>query len=163
MAKAKPGELEQIKALVSAATGIDPARGDQVQVIVRPFEPVADEPPPFWEAPWFAMVVRTVAALIALLLVLLLGVRPLVRALKREPKVVAIPAASEADAAEAEAETDAAEATSTRPVEEQEEEDEAARLGRKVGMAHRIVEEQPEEAVMALRQMLGTQPNEVAR
>lgn len=164
MAKAKPGELEQIKALVAAATGIDPARGDQVQVIVRPFEPVADEPPPFWEAPWFAMVVRTVAALIALLLVLLLGVRPLVRALKREPKVVAIPAASEAEAAEAGAGADAAEARPARPTEEEEqEEDEATRLGRKVGMAHRIVEEQPEEAVMALRQMLGTQPNEVAR
>lgn len=159
MAKAKPGEIDQIKALVSAATGIDPARGDQVQVIVRPFEPVSDEPPPFWEAPWFAMVVRTVAALIAVLLVLLLGVRPLVRALKREPKevIVAAPTA-EGEQTNDEAGSETKAKKKARDGEEEESEDEAALLGRKVGMAHRMVEERPEEALLALRQMLGTQP-----
>lgn len=145
MKKAKPGDLEQIKALVSAATGADPARGDQVQVLVRPFEPVAEEAPPFWEAPWFAMVVRYAMALIAVLLVLLMGVRPLVRALKREPR-------GEADVPGGEAlPPPAAPAT------------DAAMLGKQVGLAQRIVEEKPEDALLALRQMLGAQPAEAAR
>lgn len=149
MAKAKPGDIDQIKALVAAATGIDPARGDQVQVIVRPFEPVSTEPPPFWEAPWFAMVARAVAALLALVLVLLLGVRPLVKALKREPGEVVVVAADEAGASDQAAKPAAAPDSG---------EDDAALLGRKVGLAHRMVEEQPEEALLALRRMLGTQP-----
>jgi flagellar M-ring protein FliF len=40
MAKVKQADIDQIKALVSAAVGADPARGDQVAVVVRSFEPV---------------------------------------------------------------------------------------------------------------------------
>mgnify|MGYP000125434254 CR=1 FL=1 len=144
MKKAKPGDIEQIKALVSAAMGADPARGDQVQVMVRPFEPLAEEAPAFWEAPWFAMVLRYAAALLAVLLVLLIGVRPLIRALRREPRDQADTAGEALPATPAPA-TD------------------AALLGRQVGLAQRIVEEKPEDALLALRQMLGTQPGEAAR
>ncbi len=144
MKKAKPGDLDQVKALVSAATGADPQRGDQVQVLVRPFEPVSEEAPPFWEAPWFAMVVRSVVALLAVLLVLLMGVRPLVRALKREP------AAREDD--DTEGASPPASAHAATP--------DAALLGRQVNLAQRIVEEKPDDALLALRQMLGTQPAE---
>lgn len=146
MKKAKPGDLEQIKALVSAATGIDPARGDQVQVIARPFEPVSEEVPPFWEAPWFAMVVRSLAALLAVLLVLLLGVRPLVRALKREPGQSGGEPLSADPAAPA-----------LQPPAD------AERLGRQVSLAQRIVEEKPDDALLALRQMLGNAPGEPSR
>lgn len=138
MKKAKPADLDQIKALVSAAVGLDPARGDQVQVITRAFEPVEDVSLPFYEAPWFAMVVRSLVALIAVLLVLLMGVRPLVRALKRgggqggdgegEGAAARSPAAQSAD---------------------------PAVLGRQVGLAQRIVEEKPEDALVALRALLG--------
>src|SRR6218665_3125743 len=85
MKDAKAAGTDQIKQLVSAAVGADPARGDQVAVIARNFEPVAAEAPPFYEAPWFATVLRNAVALIAVLLVLLLGVRPLIKALKRDP------------------------------------------------------------------------------
>lgn len=143
--KAKPGDIDQIKALVSAATGIDPARGDQVQVMARPFEPVTEEVPPFWEAPWFAMVVRSVAALLAVLLVLLLGVRPLVRALKRDPEQ-----GGGAD------EPGPATTAPQSPAD-------AALLGRQVSLAQRIVEEKPDDALLALRQMLSNAPAEPAR
>lgn len=143
MKKAKPGDIEQIKALVSAAMGADPARGDQVQVMTRPFEPTSEEPLPFWEAPWFAMVVRSIVALIAVLLVLLLGVRPLIRAFKREkPDGAGGPAQLPAPS------------TPTN---------DAELLGRQVGLAQRMVEEKPEDALLALRQMLGTQPAGAAR
>ena len=138
MKKAKPTDLDQIKALVSAAVGLDPARGDQVQVMTRAFEPIDDTSLPFYEAPWFAMVVRSSVALIAVLLVLLMGVRPLVRALKRggggggagdgEGGRAAAPAKTAAD---------------------------PALLGRQVGLAQRIVEEKPDDALVALRSLLG--------
>ncbi len=84
LAKAKPQEIDQIKQLVSAAVGADPARGDQVAVAVRPFSPADVSPPKFYETPWFAMAVRNGVALLAVLLTLLLGVRPLIRALRRD-------------------------------------------------------------------------------
>lgn len=141
MKKSKPADIDQIKALVSAAVGADPQRGDQVAVMVRPFEPVEATAMPFYEAPWFAMVVRSVVALIAVLLVLLMGVRPLIKALKREPAehdpgadgTAAPPAANPAGGTV-----------------------DAALLGRQVGLAQRIVEEKPDDALVALRQMLGT-------
>ena len=136
MKKAKPADLEQIKALVSAAVGLDPARGDQVQVMTRAFEPVEDTSLPFYEQPWFAMVVRSTVALIAVLLVLLMGVRPLVRALKRGGGVSG-DGEGGAAAAPAKAATD------------------PALLGRQVGLAQRIVEEKPDDALVALRALLG--------
>jgi flagellar M-ring protein FliF len=138
MKKSKPADLEAIKALVTAATGIDPQRGDQIQVMIRPFEPVSEEAAPFYEAPWFAMVVRSMVALIGVVLVLLLGVRPLARALKREP---------------------GEKTASTRPTAAlPQTAADSALLSRQVGLAQRIVEEKPEDALDALRKMLGA-PN----
>ena len=146
MKKAKPGDLDQIKALVSAATGADTTRGDQVQVMVRPFEPVSEDAPPFWEASWFAMVVRSLVALLAVLLVLLLGVRPLVRALKRQP-------------GEAGGNDDGKPTRSPTPPNGPD----AALLGRQVNLAQRIVEEKPDDALVALRAMLGQPQSETVR
>lgn len=146
MKKAMPGDLDQIKALVSAATGADTARGDQVQVLVRPFEPVSEEAPPFWEAPWFAMVVRSVVALLAVLLVVLMGVRPLVRALKRP--------AGEAGGSD-NGKPAPAPTLPNGP--------DAALLGRQVNLAQRIVEEKPDDALAALRAMLGQPKPESVR
>jgi flagellar M-ring protein FliF len=89
VAKAKPAEIDQIKQLISAAVGANPARGDQVAVVVRKFQPDMMVLPEFWETPWFATIVRNVVALMAVLLTLLLGVRPLIKALKREPDAAA--------------------------------------------------------------------------
>ena len=138
MKKAKPADLEQIKALVSAAMGVDPARGDQIQVMVRAFEPVEDVSLAFYEAPWFAMVVRSVVALIAVLLVLLMGVRPLIRALRRST-----------DGPSAADEPGVLAARKPPPALD------AALLGRQVGLAQRIVEEKPDDALVALRALLG--------
>ena len=135
MKKAKAADLDQIKALVGAAMGVDPARGDQIQVMVRAFEPVDEISLPFYEAPWFAMVVRSTVALIAVLLVLLLGVRPLVRALKR----------GGGDGKDADAPVARVQPAANDP----------ALLGRQVGLAQRIVEEKPDDALVALRALLG--------
>ena len=159
MKGAKPADIEQVKQLVAAAVGANPQRGDQVTVMARPFEPVSEEGVPFYEAPWFAMVVRSVVALLAVLLVLLLGVRPLVRALKRDPAAPAATDAQAEDAPDGEPGDDAADPAdpaAPRPVD-------ATLLGRQVGLAQRIVDEKPDDALRALRKMLANSEPENAR
>ena len=114
--------------------------------MVRPFEPVSEDAPPFWEASWFAMVVRSLVALLAVLLVLLLGVRPLVRALKRQP-------------GEAGGNDGGKPTRSPTPPNGPD----AALLGRQVNLAQRIVEEKPDDALVALRAMLGQPQSETVR
>lgn len=145
MAKAKGSDIEQLKQLVGAATGIDPARGDQVSVMVRPFEPVPDNGLPFYETGWFAMLVRSAVALIAVVLVLVLAVRPLLAALRRQP--------AKADADELLVDENGERIV--RPVDPAAGAVDAALLGRQVSLAQRIVDEKPEDALLALRQMLG--------
>ncbi len=154
MAKAKPGEIDQIKQLVSAAVGADPARGDQIAVVVRNFQTVTIEQPKFWETPWFAMVVRNAVALLAVLLTLLLGVRPLTRALKRDPaasaQVRALPGPSDNETPAGDGSrqgTAAAQIQQSGVVDPQ-------HLGKQVGLAQQLVREQPDTAIAALRQML---------
>jgi flagellar M-ring protein FliF len=150
----KATDIDQMKQLVSAAVGANTQRGDQVTVVTRKFEPVVVEPAAFYEAPWFATVVRSVVALLAVLLVLLLGVRPLIKALRREPAPPVEepafglpPLIPPAEAAEG---TDGAPAQ-PRPID-------PALLSQHVGLAQRIVAEKPDSAVVALRQMLNAEP-----
>lgn len=148
MAKAKPQDIEQIKALVSAAVGADTQRGDQVAVMVRAFDASQVEAPPFYEQGWFLTLVRYGAALIGVILVLLLGVRPLVRALKREPAPAQTPLPADATIDEqAEAATQKLKDPVTGAID-------AALLGQQVSMAQTIVAQRPDQAVEALRDML---------
>lgn len=148
----KPADMEQLKQLISAAVGANPQRGDQVAVIARSFEPVQAMDMPFYETPWFAMLVRNGAALLGLLLALFFGVRPLVKALKRPAQESQ---AGEGDFGDAdhsllpqgEGNRLAAPA-------------DAALLTEKVGLAQRLVAEKPDSALAALRQMLNQQEPE---
>jgi flagellar M-ring protein FliF len=152
MAKAKPGEIDQIKQLVSAAVGADPTRGDQIAVVVRNFQPVTIDQPKFWETPWFAMAVRNGVALLAVLLTLLLGVRPLIKALKRDPAAAKPPPDSaDDDAAEDE---DAPRPEMVPAQDPQTGAVDPELLGKQVGLAQQLVREKPDTAVAALRQML---------
>ncbi len=176
MAKAKPADIEAIKQLVSAAVGADPARGDQVAVQVRAFKPVEIEPSPFWETPWFATILRNAVALIAVLMVLLLGVRPLIKALKRDPAVTpdenATKKRKKGAAADDEDGEDEEEVDSITPDEMAEAMQPAQNaetgkvdpeaLARQVSLAQRLVVEKPDNALVALKQMLNTPETEEA-
>ena len=137
--------------------------------------PSLSPPPAFWETPWFAMIVRNVVALLAVLLTLLLGVRPLIKALKREPAAAIAKDSDEAAAKgedeedtdenedDAESETENASGTRRRrkkipriePIIDPETgEIDPEALSRQVGLAQRIVVEQPDNAINALRQLL---------
>jgi flagellar M-ring protein FliF len=185
MAKAKPADIEAIKQLVSAAVGANPTRGDQVAVQVRAFKPVEVEPAPFWETPWFATILRNAVALIAVLMVLLLGVRPLIKALKREPapateddkptkkKRKKDAAAEDEEDEDAEAESEGDEQPEPITADEMAETLQVAQnaetgkvdpeaLARQVSLAQRLVVEKPDNALVALKQMLNTPEEEEA-
>ncbi|MBC2652137.1 flagellar M-ring protein FliF [Novosphingobium flavum] len=150
--KAKPQDIEQMKQLVSAAVGADPARGDQVAVVLRPFDAPVVDTMPMWQQPWFQSYVRYGLALLGVLLVLLLGVRPLINALKREP--AAAPRREDEDEAEgAEGQGRAARPLPPPPVSAEE-------LVEQVSLAQRIAAERPDDAVLALREMLNHTPAE---
>jgi flagellar M-ring protein FliF len=155
----KPADLDQIKQLVSAAVGADTTRGDQVAVMVRKFDTTAaDDATPFYETSWFGMILRNAIALIAVLLVLLMGVRPLIKALRREPSEdVADSEAGDGPMLPSPAAVHGLAGGSplTGAIDN-------ALLGQQVSLAQRMVEEQPESAVIALRQMLKAQGVEAA-
>jgi flagellar M-ring protein FliF len=81
-----PVEMQQITQLVNSAVGANAARGDQVTVISRRFAAAPDlgGTQPWYESGWLAMLVRNVTAIVIALLVLVLGVRPLAKALMKK-------------------------------------------------------------------------------
>ncbi len=79
-------EMNQITELVRAAVGYDQSRGDKVTVISRKFSevPAMETGAAWYEAGWVPLVARHATALVIALLVLLLGVRPLAKALLKK-------------------------------------------------------------------------------
>jgi len=159
---AKAKDLADIEALVGAAVGANPQRGDQVKVIQRSFGAVEDTPLAFYETPWFATVVRYSAAVIAVLLVLLLGVRPLIAAVRGD-KAAKPKKGKKGAAADDDDDQPALAAPLAIPTIEMTKRDEngvdvdisrAELLARQVELAQRIVTEKHGSSVQALRQML---------
>lgn len=150
---AAPMTAQQLEALVSAAVGASTQRGDMVEVVASKFEPADLEPPAFYEEPWFAMLVRYGTALIAVLLVLLLAVRPLIGKLKGKGD----PAAKAGAQSEAPLLADDAAASAGDAVAPSDAGGSGAMhedLPRQVELARRLAVQQPERAVEALQRML---------
>jgi flagellar basal-body M-ring protein/flagellar hook-basal body protein (fliF) len=189
MKGAKAQDLRDIEALVSAAVGANPQRGDMVKVMTRSFEPISDEALPFYETSWFAMVVRNGAAVLAVLLVLLLGVRPMIKAMRGDKPEKAKKAKKgkkakgesddDEDEDDAAGGSDAAEGQPALGADSQPPRaalvdasnvpggadvdiqiNRSELLTRQLDLAQRLVSEQPASAVAALRQMLNEPPAE---
>ena len=79
-------EIGQIDQLVKSALGFDANRSDQVTVISRKFADTATEDagPAWYDNAWLPMLARNLTAIVIALLVLLLGVRPLAKALMKK-------------------------------------------------------------------------------
>lgn len=144
-------EIRQIDELVKAAVGYKAERQDQVTVVSRKFSTNAAaeaEGIPFYETPWFAMVARNVTALVIALLVLLLGVRPLARALMRRRD----------DARGAGAPMGAADGVQLpTPVSPQMLSGSGLSLGDRVGLVRDFTRENPARAALAVRDMIRTE------
>lgn len=170
---AKAKDIADIEALVGAAVGANTQRGDQVKVVMRSFEPVDEVAPAFYETPWFATIVRYGAAVLAVLLVLLLGVRPLIAAIRgdkagkpkkgKKAKKGAVNDDEDDDFAldGSEGGGPARIGVGTAPRAENGVDVDISRaelLARQVELAQRIVTEKPSSAAQALRQMLNEPP-----
>lgn len=143
LAAAAPMTADQLQSLISAAVGADEQRGDKVEVVVSAFENTDIEPLAFYEQKWFADVLRYVTALIAVLLVLLLGVRPFIKRM-REPSQVS--PASKGEGREG-GESDGVHREITgEPL--------ASAFPEKVELARQLAASQPDRAVEALQRML---------
>ena len=83
-----PEEIERFTSLVREAIGYNEARGDSVVVLNQSFQPVAEIEPiaplPIWEQPWVWTAGKQVLAGLAVLLLILLVVRPAMKNLKRQ-------------------------------------------------------------------------------
>jgi flagellar M-ring protein FliF len=157
----EPATAQQVQQLVSAAVGAETQRGDVVTVVAGAFDPVEDVAVPFYETGWFAMALRYGGGLLALILALVLGVRPIVAAIRGRQGVAA-------DTAEADPADEAGDVgdgftqpgraislnglpsfgTIAMPGGANDE------LREQVELARRLAAEQPERAVAALRRML---------
>ena len=80
-------EIQQITDLVKSAVGFDATRQDQVTVISRKFagsDAVPAAGPKWYDNAWLPVLARNGTAILIALLVLLLGVRPLAKALMKK-------------------------------------------------------------------------------
>lgn len=153
MASRKPADIAQIKSLVGAAVGANVQRGDQVEVIARKFQSEPAVVTPFYEQPWFATVLRNGVALICVLLLIFFGLRPAIAAMRRKSEGKAEGEGPRAQTAN----TDASEAGGAAPLSTEAlltERLDRMKLADQVGLAQRFINEQPDSAMAAIRQML---------
>ena len=135
--------MAQVEELVASAVGAQPQRGDEVTVITGGFQAQALDAAPFYETAWFGTILRNAVALIAVILALIFGVRPLVRALKGRAEdgaagdVAALPPPA-----------------GEMPMPHESALDQSALLREEVELARQFAADQPDRAVLALRRML---------
>jgi flagellar M-ring protein FliF len=141
---AKPADIKKFEQLITAAVGADPQRGDTVAVVVRPFQATEMAGPGFWETGWFATLVRSAVALIGVLLVLLLAVRPVVKALTGR---------KDEEAEDSDEPLPFSPRSRARALQSPDQPDRES-LSAQIELAQRIVREQPDDALQALRRML---------
>ena len=80
-------EVNQISDLVKGAVGFDQQRNDNVTVISRKFAETGgetDKGPAWYDNSWVPMIARNLTAIVIALLVLMLGVRPIAKALMKK-------------------------------------------------------------------------------
>lgn len=150
----RPATVEQIEQLVSAAVGANPERGDQVTVIAGTFETEEVVEPAFYEATWFNAALRHGSALLAVILGLLFGVRPILKALRGPPEAETDDDSEEGDPIEGSETVASARNHDGHPLPPPNAGSDDLR--EQVDLARRLANEQPERAVVALRRMLAT-------
>lgn len=155
--RAKPASAQQIEELVAAAVGADTRRGDTVKVIASTFEPVSTDTLAFYETTWFATILRNAVALVAVILALVFGVRPLVRSL----------AAKREDATQDETAETGQASSPGLPALLPAADTAMAQLGRaslreQVDLARKLAAERPEHAAETIRRMLAVNNPEAA-
>jgi len=155
LAEADAANLDSIKDLVSAAVGAREDRGDQVIVVTRAFEKFEAEATPFYEESWFSMAVRNGVAILGVLLVLFLAVRPAIKAVRPAPQ-------PENDEEDVELDGDDMSPSLAGPTFDRAMPLDRQSLDGQIELAQRIARENPDDAVLALRRLLAESPQQGA-
>lgn len=161
--KRTAAEVNQITQLVRSAVGFDAARNDQVTVISRKFAGGADaasDGPAWYDNSWMPVLARNITAIVIALLVLLLGVRPLAKALmkKREDAdaanrpVLGRPIGAAGDSASAEGEVSGTIAVA--PPVTLDEIDASRNYDERIGKVRGFTRDNPARAALAVRDMM---------
>ncbi len=150
---AAPLTAARLQSLVSAAVGANATRGDKVEVVPSKFGTDELLAPAFYEQPWFMGVVRYGAMLLAVLLVLMLAVRPWLTRQREKDKLATAPAQEPGErlalTTGGPAET-APEPGSTASLAAAPQTD----LPQQVALARQFAARQPDRAALALQRML---------
>ncbi|MEP3049894.1 MAG: flagellar basal-body MS-ring/collar protein FliF [Erythrobacter sp.] len=151
---ADPLTAEEIQSLVGAAVGATEDRGDLVTVVVSKFETAEFVEPAFYEEQWFANVMRYVAALLTVLLVLMLAVRPLIKKLRSGGDTSGAAAGSSDEDDGLIADGNAGDGTTGEMQPAANGDPSMGDLPEQVELARRLAVAQPERAVATLQRML---------
>jgi flagellar M-ring protein FliF len=144
-------EINQITDLVKSAVGFDPARNDNVTVISRKFAgaDTAVDTPAWYDAGWLPIVARNVTAILIALLVLLLGVRPLAKALMKKRQ----DAATDRPALEQTIDGEPSDITTT-PVVSLDQLENSRGYDARIGAVRGFTRDNPTRAALAVRDMI---------
>jgi len=145
-----PEELAEYGSLVRAAVGFDEARGDTLtisnQSFLRPELPQALPGAPIWQQPWVADFARYGAAGLAILLLVMLVVRPVLKSLATVPApMLALPDGGGVQVELASGRGQAQLAAGQRPQD-----------GSPLGRARKVAEEDPRLVAHVVRQWMNS-------
>ncbi|WP_174297491.1 flagellar basal-body MS-ring/collar protein FliF [Sphingomonas bacterium] len=156
-----PAEVQQITDLVKSAVGFDQSRNDVVTVVSRKFagtDPV-DAKRPWYDNSWLPMLARNLTAIAIALMVLMLGVRPLLKTIgkKQAAGTAAGPSgkpigAADGLSAEGEGEPAVLPAVTLEQIETSRSFDE------RVGAVRGFTRDNPARAALAVRDMIRAEP-----
>jgi flagellar M-ring protein FliF len=143
-------EIQQITQLVQTAVGFNQGRGDQVTVISRKFAGAAqlDGGQPWYDNAWLPIIARNVTAIVIALLVLLLGVRPLAKAMMKKREDASARPALGRDMGTA------ASSDPTPPAVSIDQIDSAQNYDDRIGMVRGFTRDNPARAALAVRDMI---------
>ncbi|KQT34742.1 flagellar M-ring protein FliF [Sphingomonas sp. Leaf412] len=148
-------EIGQINELVKSAVGFDQARNDNVTVISRKFAEAgtaAADGPAWYDNAWLPIVARNLTAIVIALLVLMLGVRPLAKALMKKrddaPAAGALPMGAAAETAAGPAGISVANPVALDQIAQ------GASFDDRVGAVRGFTRDNPARAALAVRDMI---------
>jgi flagellar M-ring protein FliF len=143
-------EIQQITQLVQTAVGYTQARGDQVTVISRKFAGAAalDSGQAWYDNAWLPIIARNVTAIVIALLVLMLGVRPLAKALMKKREEAGLRPALGRDPASA------ADSDPAHPAVSIDQIAGAQNYDDRIGMVRGFTRDNPARAALAVRDMI---------
>ncbi len=159
-----PEELNDLTALVKQAVGYDATRGDRVTVTniaFRGVQEISIPPLPLWRQAWVWSLGKQIAALLVVLLLIFVILRPLVRSLM-PPKPPELESGEEQDGGEGEGiDTDEAVGEDGEPLSLEQQSEELLMLDgpqsyeKRLAFVRKMIEDEPDRVVQVIKNWIG--------